>query len=94
MQKETMRALAREVAKQIVKDSGTDVDSLLISERLADELPGLDEVVFEQIEDEIDLLIQVASVEVYFQEYRIRDGKALSLAEFDKAELISTPVDY
>jgi hypothetical protein len=92
MQKETKYAIARGMAKQIIKDRTIDVDSLEISERLADELPGLDQGVFEEVAELVDAFLQVAEIETYFQEYRIKDdGTVMSKAEVEqnmKAEVM------
>jgi len=85
MQQETKHAIARGVAKYLIKTFGQEIEGLTYSEVLADEIGGVDEDLFEEILNLTRTFVEVAEVEVYFQEYRIKDdGTVMSKAEVEQ----------
>lgn len=85
MQKETKLGIARGVAKYLIKTFGEEIENLTYSEVLADEIGGVDQELFEEIEQLTRNLVEVAEVEVYFQEWRLKDdGTVMSKGEADE----------
>lgn len=82
MQKETVFAIAREVAKQILKNATEDIEYLTMSETLDTELPGLDEQEFEKILKVIDGMLSTSQVEFYFSEWKLNDDGSVKPDEF------------
>lgn len=86
MQKETKLAIARGVAKYLVRTFGEEIESLTYSEVLADEIGGVDQELFEEIEELTRKYVEIAEVEVYFQEWRLKDdGTVMSKDEAAQA---------
>lgn len=89
MQNETRLAIARVVARQVLKNAVEDIEKLTLSEHLEGEVPGLSEDEHDKVLDLVDNLISVSDSEFYFQEWRLNDdGTIRSEAEYE-AELKS-----
>lgn len=73
MQKETVFAIAREVARLILQNATDDIEYLTMSETLDTELPGLDEAEFNKILKVVGGMLKVSNGEFYFSEYRLND---------------------
>lgn len=83
MQKEVVFAIAREVARVVLKNATEDIEFLTMSETLDSELPGLDEYEFDKVLRAVDGMIKAASVEFYFSEWRLNDDGSLKPEEDD-----------
>jgi hypothetical protein len=81
---DTIRAIARATSIAIVKERGTDVDRLAVSEWLEHDLPGLDQDFFDPAVDMTLAYVTSAEVEVYVKEHLVRDdGTVKTQKEFD-----------
>ena len=82
---ETKRAIARNVAKYLIETFGEEIENLTYSEVLQDEVPGVDEDVFDSIVDMTRAYVEVARVNIWFDEDRVRnDGTVISREELLK----------
>lgn len=82
---ETKRAIARNVAKYLIETFGEEIENLTYSEVLQDEVPGVDEDVFDSIVDMTRAYVEVARVNIWFDEDRVRnDGTVISRDELLK----------
>lgn len=84
MMKETQRAIARNVAEHLILTFGREIEAPTYSEVLRDEIPGVDEDVFQSILKLTEGYVEVADVSVRFQDWRVDDdGSIVTLAESD-----------
>lgn len=85
MQKETVFAIAREVARLILQNATDDIEYLTMSETLDTELPGLDEAEFNKILKVVNGMLKVSSTEFHFFEWRLNeDGSVKPEDQMDK----------
>lgn len=73
MMKETQRAIARNVAEHLILTFGREIEAPTYSEVLRDEIPGVDEDVFQSILKLTEGYVEVADVDVRFQDWRVKD---------------------
>lgn len=89
MHKETVFAIARTVAKQILHNATEDIEYLTMSEMLDSELPGLDEQEFDKILKVIDGMLKTSQIEFYFADYRLNDDGSVKPDEDLKLEQVA-----
>jgi hypothetical protein len=73
MQIETKKAIAESIAKHLVKTSGKEVGYLTIVETVGSELLGLEGDEQDSIEKFVQAYVEVASVFVNIETYRVDD---------------------
>lgn len=84
MMKETQRAIARNVAEYLILTFGREIEGLTYSEVLHDEIPGVDEDVFQSILKLTEGYVEIADVSVRFQDWRVKD---------DGSTITPTPIE-
>lgn len=79
MQKDVIEAIARLAVQGLVKESGTQVDHLDLKVWLEDELPGLEEHVFDDVLTKAQVYLDIAEVHVEIPFWRLEQDEAMQL---------------
>jgi hypothetical protein len=77
MQKEVAFAVAREVARVILKNATENVEFLTMSDTLDSELPGIRQAEFDKILKVIVGMLEASEMEFYFLEWKLNDDGSI-----------------